>query len=83
MHVLKRRGFSGLARLAEELARSSPVLTNTRELHSRTSDVVLPSLGTVNHLQLLQVSDFSESHGHHGALLMPAPGTAGKLLPGR
>lgn len=30
VRVLKRRGFSGLARLSEELARSSPVLSNTK-----------------------------------------------------
>lgn len=82
MHVLKRHGFSGFARLSEELARSSPVLSNTRELHSRMSDVVLPSLGTMHHRQLFQVFGFSESRRHQEALLMPTPRNAGKLLPG-
>lgn len=83
MHVLKRCGFSGFARLSEELARSSPVLSNTRELPLRMSDVVLLCLGTVHHRQLFQVFCFSVSHRHHEALLMPAPRTAGKLLPSR
>lgn len=73
MHVRKRRGFSGFARLPEELARSSPVLSNTRELHWRTSVVVRPSLGTMHHEHLLQVFGLSEFRRQQEALLMPAP----------